>query len=704
MVNPDASNTLGKRCQEWLLLLGVLGYGLCMVPLSVMGRGLTYIPGGPEDGALNNYLLEHGFRWLTGLQERFWDAPFFFPSPAVITYSDSHLGTLPLYAAFRLLGLDRESAYQVWFILLFALNYGCCAWVLRRLRLRTAGVVVGAFLFAFGLPMVAQLLHSQLLPRFLVPLAFYFTYRFIEKPERKGLAALLICLVWQFYCTIYIGAFLLGLLAVFGVAHAVARRSALSGRLRLVLGDPASWAIVLAAGLALVVLMRPYYDTSREYGYREWSQIASMLPRWQSYLSPVGHSLVWSWSRIGADLPMAWEHRMFVGIVPWLCVFISFVHVRRSGNEAAAHRGFVAAALATLVLAMISTISIDGWTLYGLATALPGVGAIRGVTRIILVLLFLFATCVAFALTRLQLGHSHKIRVAVLGSVVTVSLLDQTVRGAEQVRYSKNEIQHCVEQLKQQIVDQPGEPAVFAYMPAPPHEPSCPPHLVAMLASQDLGIPTVNGHSGSLPRNFEFYHHYDQLWALEQWVAYAGQKYRNEEHPSTFQMHHLAILGTPQHEAGAHSLSVALTPLSKKGYRARLSTLENRIVMKPLENRRVTVMVTNESEENWPALGDFNGRNKLGLSCRWLSAEGEPLTEFVARVPLKYDIPPSLGSELEIDVTAPEAPGEYLVELDLVQEHVTWFRDMGSATHGVPVSVVNQGMNGDEGRRQEIEP
>src|SRR5579871_2971771 len=145
--------------------------GLALVPLRAMGWNLHRIPGDLVDARFNNYVLEHGHHWLTGRERSFWDAPFFLPEPNVIAYSDCHLGTLPLYALFRFAGADRETAFQLWALAQFALNYLCCAWVLRRFGFGRVAATAGAYVFAFGMPVVGQINHLQLAPRFLVPVA-----------------------------------------------------------------------------------------------------------------------------------------------------------------------------------------------------------------------------------------------------------------------------------------------------------------------------------------------------------------------------------------------------------------------------------------------------------------------------------------------------------------------------------------------------
>ena len=39
-------------------------------------------------------------------------------------------------------------------------------------------------------------------------------------------------------------------------------------------------------------------------------------------------------------------------------------------------------------------------------------------------------------------------------------------------------------------------------------------------------------------------------------------------------------------------------------------------------------------------------------------------------------------------ITAPKEPGNYILEVDLVQEQVAWFRDKGSPTAQTKVTVV----------------
>ena len=59
--------------------------------------GLALVQGEWNDARFNNFVLEHGYRWLLRAPEdtRFWDVPAFFPVPNAAAYSDVLLSVAP---------------------------------------------------------------------------------------------------------------------------------------------------------------------------------------------------------------------------------------------------------------------------------------------------------------------------------------------------------------------------------------------------------------------------------------------------------------------------------------------------------------------------------------------------------------------------------------------------------------------------------
>ena len=160
----------------WALVVAAFTIGFVNFPLQVVGTDFDHLPGDTIDNRLNNFVLEHGYRYLAGKADSFWDAPSFYPSRDSTAMSDAHIGLLPLYASFRAAGLSPEHAFQGWFLVPFVLNFAAAAWAVRRLGYGALAASVAAYVFAFGLPVVAQLTHAQLFPRFFVPPAVVFAF------------------------------------------------------------------------------------------------------------------------------------------------------------------------------------------------------------------------------------------------------------------------------------------------------------------------------------------------------------------------------------------------------------------------------------------------------------------------------------------------------------------------------------------------
>jgi hypothetical protein len=197
----------------WLLF----AFCFLLIEKKMFGFNLMLIPGDLGDARFNNYILEHFFRWLLGLDKSYWTASFFYPYSNNIAFSDNLLGSAPFYVLLRLIGLDRETAFQGWYIVGFFLNFAAAAFVLSRLKLKSLAVGMGAFFFTFGLPLLAQETHAQLLYRFCVPLTCFWLWKISQEPRLGKWIALVLGVVWQFYLSIYLGIFLTLLLIVMAI-------------------------------------------------------------------------------------------------------------------------------------------------------------------------------------------------------------------------------------------------------------------------------------------------------------------------------------------------------------------------------------------------------------------------------------------------------------------------------------------------------
>src|SRR5438093_5004618 len=82
----------------------------------------------------------------------------------------------------------------------------------------------------------------------------------------------------------------------------------------------------------------------------------------------------------------------------------------------------------------------------------------------------------------------------------------------------------------------------------------------------------------------------------------------------------------------------------------------------------VSVMLTNTGTETWKSTAP----GLVNLSYHWYDASGATLIWDGARTPLGGDVAPTQQRMVQLAVTAPSAPGSYLLRVALVQEGVGW--------------------------------
>lgn len=675
--------------REKSIILVIFAVGFITVIMPYFGYHLQFIPGNLGDARFNNYILEHGYKWLSGTASSFWNAPFFFPVPNTIAFSDNHIGSLLIYSVMRVLGFGRETSYQMWILVGITLNFFSMAWVLKKIGARGLGLACGAFLFAFSLAYTSQLGHAQLTYRFASPLAWFFFCLFLTDPKPRHLGLSLIFCVLQLYCTLYIGYFLLLFLGSFCVGMIITHGyQDIKYKVLHNLGKKKKLeciSLLILSVIALLPLILPYIQIGSEYGYRSWSEISSMLPRLSSYLLP-GGSFVWGniFSNIGADIPMRWEHLMWIGAVPWISVFY-FVFLTKKKDF---KKDMVSALIISLGIMIIITLYFKGNSLYYILTRLPGVSAFRAVTRIILIMLIPFsiilASFISSLIERTKRWDRPLLRVFFV-SLVFVFFLGENQNAP--FRFSKNTAQKRIASLLKKISKKHiNHNSVLAYIYTPT-ESWWVPALDAMLAAQELNIATLNGYSGKFPRGKV---PIDSCYALNIVISNYLRQYPKLS-DQTHKLKDSLIVVNSGHPCTIYFASSTIDyPLPTNAYKAAISVKPENIEIKPGESFGVQVYVKNESQFLWPAAVLPSGRFEIRLSYRWINtATNQPLKGFDNRRQMPHDIAPKDDAEIPMTIKAPEKPGHYLLQFDLVQELVAWFHDRGSP-FGIMKVVVSE--------------
>lgn len=128
-------------------------------------------------------------------------------------------------------------------------------------------------------------------------------------------------------------------------------------------------------------------------------------------------------------------------------------------------------------------------------------------------------------------------------------------------------------------------------------------------------------------------------------------------------------------------------PLHDGAFRASISVNKAPAVLRAGQFASLLVLVRNEGNSIWLASERGGALYQVNLGNHWLEQNGQTLTHDDGRSAFSKDLKPGEARELTITVAAPRKPGKYLLELDMVQEGVTWFGPKGSQTLRIPVTV-----------------
>lgn len=485
--------------RSWLPALALLVLGMWLIPVQHTCQ-LSCVPGDYGDARFNGVVLEHFHLWLTGQEPSLLSPTFFHPMPGASTFSDNHWGTAWIYAAFRGLGADRYQAFDLWYLVGFALNFIVCHVVFRRMRFSPLASALGAFAFTFAMPVLYKHGHAQLTYRFLLPVGLLLWQRCMQDGRWRWFAALSLVVMLQLSISIYLGYFLLLLLVAWLAADLLLDRSwpsqwlarwwrerQRSSQRECVL----SVVIIVLAGAAVIGMLYPYLHYARLYGFgRSLGEVATMTPRPESYLL-ADFSRLWGPMslKIGTGLPARQEHQLFFGVG---LLGLALLGALRNSTRTAR------LACVSLLLLFLLTITIGRYSLYLAVALMPGVGAIRAVSRIVLVMALPLAILVAMAVDAAPAGRwGYRGLVAVLALAM----------GLESVAY--NVSTYNIEDAKARIRalddrfprDLPANAVVFN--PLRPDEAFYATELDAVILGQERNLPTLNGYSGNYPPGYQ---------------------------------------------------------------------------------------------------------------------------------------------------------------------------------------------------------
>jgi hypothetical protein len=599
---------------------------------------------------------------------------FFFPFENVLAFSDNHFGSAWSYIFLRLAGFEREIAYSGWYVVGNILNFVACFYVIRRLGFTAFSAAAGGFVFAFALPALAQDGHAQLNYRFAMPFALLSFWTFLSKRKLTSLGSVLFWLAVQFYCSIYLGLFLIYLLLGSLLAYLFFNVH------EFILDIKVRWykepnkakhyffIIFTVATLSIFLLLAKYRLVMADYGFlRSWPEISSMLPKLSSYLLADNSVLSYWVGGWVTDIQMRHEQQMFFGIGVWCLTLYGIWGIWYKKLNYDLGR----MVCISLILLFLVTLNIGGFSLYKELFYLPGLGSIRAVSRIVLVMLLPVAILVAVGVENLFLKFSpisifHRV---ILGVFIIVLLSGEILF----FRKSMTSIVTVHNRQKELYANLPATLSKSAILMVTQknNEPFYLSEIDGMILAQDLGLPTLNGYSGNTPPGYSS----PNPCVSPIYRLYGYAAFRNI--PAIFaddiSKNVIQINSEPcPHRPAEITHDLISNEIAKN---INLHILGNVVQNKFIGH----VVILNLTKHKFNTVST---KGSIKLSYRFVplsnpSSESSKLPGWNTRIELFITLAPSESYSESISINLPTFPGKYLLQISMVQEGIVWFHDFG---------------------------
>ena len=490
------SEEVKRESKSW-----VLGCSLFMTALTyfVWWRVLPpfgQIPGNIGDARFNIYILENTFQWSTG-RASLWSPSMFWPLKGAGSFSELHTGSLVFFAGPRLLGVSKETSMQIWYLCGIFLSLFSAFFAARWLKYSAIASSVIGFIYACALPVTAQSGHAQLIHRWAAPWAIVavicLSRQVVNKKQYILLFFSAVCLQFLIspgsaVATVWVSVTIWVIFSFSGSKVRTAR-SVLSTRYLKVATILELSVIVAAMAVAIGYFhFKEIYKISRVP-----SEIIFFSPTFESLLQ-VNHSLFWK--HLSSTVPGSYETQLFLGSGVFV-LLLAGIFSEQFGDK---REKLLSSSVA---LVFLSIAKFGDTSFYMFASNLPGFDSVRTPGRFWLFALFPIALIVGSSVQSLSRRKS------LLSVILIVTLMTMTIFETSYInldRFSKSEFNsrtnEMIERIREKVVvGKTSNANAFLVLDSDQNN-GYTLDLDAMLASQEIGLPTINGYSGWDPTGF----------------------------------------------------------------------------------------------------------------------------------------------------------------------------------------------------------
>lgn len=127
-------------------------------------------------------------------------------------------------------------------------------------------------------------------------------------------------------------------------------------------------------------------------------------------------------------------------------------------------------------------------------------------------------------------------------------------------------------------------------------------------------------------------------------------------------------------------------PIPDGAFKASLTLAEPLPMLHIGQKYVIHVSLKNSSQISWPGRQP-EWQYQITIGNRWLNTNGSKVNDLDGRVALVDDLEPGESVKLPLTITAPQQRGDYILQIDTVQEGVAWFGDRGSEVLNLRVKV-----------------
>ena len=501
--------------------------------------GFNRVGGNTGDTRLEVYLSEQWFLVLKGSQP--WrDPPFFFPVKGVLGYTDTYFLYQVFFTPFHLLRADPFLSFQLTIIAMSLMGFACFVVLARELfHAPLALALIGALVFTFANSLWVHAGSAQLYGIYFAPPIALIGLAAWRTRQRRPLLSITLATAFGvllslfLFSTYYVAWFsIFACVVIFAFSFVFAPRVAT----KEVLGALKSgWRSLLGAlvGFAIGILpfLLTYVPVLHDLGSRKYGDALFYAAKWNDVINVGAGNSLWgnlfhnSWSS-----PSPASYEVSYAITPILMLTVVFgalvilwALITRVALFTRPLR-VVMALCCTAILFALLPINTQIGSLWVIVWHLPGASAIRAIDRI-QVANNMVAALALVALGTEALRHWRRIQTATMLRVLVALVL----------------VVILAEQLNTTSATQMRRSAQTALLTAVPPVPagcttffvtdSVRNHLLfyeyqtaAMMISQRVDLPTLNGYSGDIPPgwNLEEPARPGYLAYVKQWTAAYG--------------------------------------------------------------------------------------------------------------------------------------------------------------------------------------